>query len=45
MKLLDSSIKIQIPSTKNARYLHIKNFQDHDLSHNLVLDIVSLPKN
>ena len=27
MKVLDSPIKIQIPSKENVRYLHIKNFQ------------------
>lgn len=40
MKVLDTPIKIQIPSKENIRYLHIKNFENHDLSHNLVLDMI-----
>ncbi|PHO11345.1 hypothetical protein CPG38_13475 [Malaciobacter marinus] len=40
MKVLDSPIKVQIPSRDNIRYLHIKNFENHDLSHNLVLDMI-----
>ncbi len=40
MKALDSPIKIQIPSKDNVRYLHIKNLENHDLSHNLVLDMI-----
>ena len=40
MKVLDSPVKVQIPSKENIRYLHIKNFEDHDLSNNLALDMI-----
>jgi len=40
MKALDSLIKVQIPSKENIRYLHIKNFGDHELSNNLALDMI-----
>ena len=39
-KALDIPVKVQIPSKENIRYLHIKNFEDHDLSHNLALDMI-----
>ncbi|WP_417332764.1 hypothetical protein [Halarcobacter sp.] len=40
MKVLDTPIKVQIPSSDNARYLHIKNFEDHDISNNLAIDMI-----
>lgn len=40
MKALDRPVKVPIPSKENIRYLHIKNFEDHDLSHNLALDMI-----
>lgn len=40
MKALESIIKIKIPSMDNIRYAHIKNFEDHDLSNNLTLDMI-----
>ena len=40
MKALDSSIKVQIPSKNNVRYEHIRNFQEHSLSNNLILDMI-----
>ncbi|RXK03325.1 hypothetical protein [Halarcobacter bivalviorum] len=40
MKVLDTPIKIQIPSRDNIRYSHIKNFEDHDLSNNLAIDMI-----
>lgn len=40
MKALNSSIRIQIPSKDNIRYTHIKNFEEHNLSNNLALDMI-----
>lgn len=33
-------IKIQIPSKKNIRYKSIENFEDHNLSNNLALEMI-----
>jgi hypothetical protein len=40
MKALDSPVKVQIPLKKNVRYEHIRNFEDHNLSNNLLLDMI-----
>lgn len=40
MKTLDTPIKVQIPSKDNVRYEHIRSFEDHDLSNNLVLEMI-----
>ena len=40
MKTLDTPIKVQIPSKDNVRYKHIRSFEDHDLSNNLVLEMI-----
>lgn len=40
MKVLKTPIKVQIPSRDNVRYLHIKNFEDHDISNNLAIDMI-----
>lgn len=40
MKALDIPIKIQIPLKENIRYKNIENFEDHNLSNNLALEMI-----
>ena len=40
MKALGIPIEVQIPSKDNPRYEHIRSFEDHDLSNNLVLEMI-----
>jgi len=40
MKILATPLKVQIPSKDNPRYEHIRSFEDHDLSNNLVLEMI-----
>ena len=40
MKALDIPINIQIPLKENIRYKNIENFEDHNLSNNLALEMI-----
>lgn len=40
MKTINTPIKVHIPSRDNPRYEHIRSFENHDLSNNLVLEMI-----
>jgi len=40
MKVLDSHIVVDIPSRENIRYEHIRNLEEHNLTNNLVLNMI-----
>ena len=39
-RFLKPPIVLKIPTKENARYTHIENLEDHNISNNLILDMI-----